>query len=82
MTRIAPQGCAAVSGHILVDEYQDTNLVQARDCAPVAATPDGKCGNIMVVGDEAQSIYAFRGANVRNIPRISIPVSGLPHNPP
>lgn len=54
-------------GHILVDEYQDTNLVQARIVRQLAMTPDGKCGNIMVVGDEAQSIYAFRGANVRNI---------------
>lgn len=53
--------------HVLVDEYQDTNLVQARIVRQLVMGPDGKCGNIMVVGDEAQSIYAFRGANVRNI---------------
>ncbi len=50
-------------GHILVDEYQDTNLVQARLVRLLA----GESGNVMAVGDEAQSIYAFRGANVRNI---------------
>ncbi|MDR3319719.1 MAG: ATP-dependent helicase [Desulfovibrio sp.] len=55
--------------HILVDEYQDTNRVQARIVrllggADVVDAPD--C-NVMAVGDEAQSIYAFRGATVRNI---------------
>ncbi len=49
--------------HIMVDEYQDTNLVQARITRLLA----GESGNIMAVGDDAQSIYAFRGANVRNI---------------
>lgn len=56
--------------HILVDEYQDTNLVQARIvrllAGPSEAAPEDM-GNVMAVGDEAQSIYAFRGANVRNI---------------
>ena len=53
--------------HILVDEYQDTNLVQAR-IVRLLAGPEGEApGNVMAVGDEAQSIYAFRGANVRNI---------------
>ena len=55
--------------HILVDEYQDTNLVQAR-IVRLLAGPEGDGmppGNVMAVGDEAQSIYAFRGANVRNI---------------
>ena len=55
--------------HILVDEYQDTNLVQAR-IVRLLAGPEGEGmppGNVMAVGDEAQSIYAFRGANVRNI---------------
>ena len=59
--------------HILVDEYQDTNLVQAR-IVRLLAGPEGVPGegapplcNVMAVGDEAQSIYAFRGANVRNI---------------
>jgi DNA helicase-2/ATP-dependent DNA helicase PcrA len=50
-------------GHILVDEYQDTNALQAS--IVLALRPDG-CG-VTVVGDDAQSIYAFRGATVRNI---------------
>ncbi|MBO4301679.1 MAG: ATP-dependent helicase, partial [Desulfovibrio sp.] len=53
--------------HVLVDEYQDTNLVQARIVRLLAGSEDGIPGNVMVVGDEAQSIYAFRGANVHNI---------------
>ncbi|MBQ3059195.1 MAG: ATP-dependent helicase [Desulfovibrio sp.] len=55
--------------HVLVDEYQDTNLVQARIVRLLAGPEgrDGQSGNVMAVGDEAQSIYAFRGANVRNI---------------
>ncbi len=52
--------------HILVDEYQDTNLVQARLVGLLAGDP-GKDRSLMAVGDEAQSIYAFRGATVRNI---------------
>lgn len=48
---------------ILVDEYQDTNRVQARLVRLLA----GERGNVMAVGDDAQSIYAFRGADVRNI---------------
>jgi DNA helicase-2/ATP-dependent DNA helicase PcrA len=49
--------------HVLVDEYQDTNRLQATIL--LAMKPDG-CG-LTVVGDDAQSIYAFRGATVRNI---------------
>ena len=49
--------------YIMVDEYQDTNLVQARIVKHLA----GDDGNVMAVGDDAQSIYAFRGANVANI---------------
>ncbi|WP_319466669.1 ATP-dependent helicase [uncultured Pseudodesulfovibrio sp.] len=49
--------------YIMVDEYQDTNLVQARIVKHLA----GNKGNVMAVGDDAQSIYAFRGANVANI---------------
>ncbi|MEM6454336.1 MAG: ATP-dependent helicase, partial [Acidobacteriota bacterium] len=49
--------------HVLVDEYQDTNRLQAHITALLAA----EHGNLMVVGDDAQSIYAFRGAAVRNI---------------
>lgn len=49
--------------YIMVDEYQDTNRVQA-DIVQLLAQ---KNGNVMVVGDDAQAIYAFRGATVRNI---------------
>lgn len=52
--------------HVMVDEYQDTNLVQARIVRLLAGDRDAP-GNVMAVGDEAQSIYAFRGADVRNI---------------
>jgi DNA helicase-2/ATP-dependent DNA helicase PcrA len=48
--------------HVLVDEYQDTNALQARLLRALA--PHGR---ITVVGDDAQSIYSFRGATVRNI---------------
>ncbi len=53
--------------YIMVDEYQDTNLVQARIVRLLASQEYGGHGNIMAVGDDAQSIYAFRGANVQNI---------------
>jgi DNA helicase-2/ATP-dependent DNA helicase PcrA len=49
--------------HVLVDEYQDTNLLQAAILRSMK--PDGR--GVTVVGDDAQSIYAFRGATVRNI---------------
>ena len=49
--------------HILVDEYQDTNRLQA----DVVETMLGGERNLMVVGDDAQSIYAFRGAEYANI---------------
>jgi DNA helicase II / ATP-dependent DNA helicase PcrA len=48
---------------IMVDEYQDTNQLQARIIRLLAATHN----NVAVVGDDAQSIYSFRGANFRNI---------------
>jgi len=48
---------------IMVDEYQDTNRLQAEIVRLMA---EGH-GNVMVVGDDSQSIYAFRGANFRNI---------------
>ncbi|HEU4630742.1 MAG TPA: ATP-dependent helicase, partial [Gemmatimonadaceae bacterium] len=54
---------AGLYDHLLVDEYQDTNLLQARILR-------GMCQahrNITVVGDDAQSIYSFRGASFRNI---------------
>jgi len=49
--------------HVLVDEYQDTNLVQAQILN--ALKPDG--AGVTVVGDDAQSIYSFRAAEVENI---------------
>jgi len=53
--------------HILVDEYQDTNIVQAEIVEALGGGEEG--GNLMVVGDDSQSIYAFRGANYDNILR-------------
>src|SRR5450830_602705 len=65
--------------HVLVDEYQDTNHAQytlVRELAGVGARPraqgedapdDGPRGELTVVGDADQSIYAFRGATIRNI---------------
>jgi DNA helicase-2/ATP-dependent DNA helicase PcrA len=49
--------------HVLVDEYQDTNRIQADILAGLK--PEG--AGVTVVGDDAQSIYAFRAAEVRNI---------------
>ena len=49
--------------HVLVDEYQDTNRLQAHILH--ALKPDGR--GLAVVGDDAQSIYSFRAAEVRNI---------------
>lgn len=54
---------AALYEHILVDEYQDTNALQARILRGMARHHS----NVTVVGDDAQSIYAFRGATIRNI---------------
>ena len=62
--------------HILVDEYQDTNHAQyalIRELTRNVTTPDPKTGEMLtpasltVVGDSDQSIYAFRGADIRNI---------------
>ena len=66
MLEAAPQIAERIAGlydHLLVDEYQDTNVLQARILR-------GMCrrhANITVVGDDAQSIYSFRGASFRNI---------------
>jgi DNA helicase II / ATP-dependent DNA helicase PcrA len=49
--------------HVMVDEYQDTNHVQYRWLQLLA----GEHRNLMVVGDDAQSIYSFRGADISNI---------------
>ncbi|MBW1836789.1 MAG: ATP-dependent helicase [Deltaproteobacteria bacterium] len=61
-----PQIRAKISSscrYIMVDEYQDTNQIQADIVYLLAESHK----NIMVVGDDSQSIYAFRGANFRNI---------------
>ena len=61
-----PEALADISGrfsHILVDEYQDTNYAQYLILKYMA----GPHRNICVVGDDSQSIYAFRGAKVENI---------------
>ncbi|MFA5029602.1 MAG: ATP-dependent helicase [Patescibacteria group bacterium] len=49
--------------YVLVDEYQDTNSIQGEIVTSLA----GQKGNILVVGDDSQSIYSFRGADVNNI---------------
>jgi DNA helicase-2/ATP-dependent DNA helicase PcrA len=54
---------AGLYQHILVDEYQDTNVLQARVLKAMCRSHR----NITVVGDDAQSIYSFRGASFRNI---------------
>src|SRR5579863_5826739 len=54
---------AARFDHVLVDEYQDTNRLQAS--VLLALKPNGK--GLTVVGDDAQAIYSFRAATVRNI---------------
>jgi DNA helicase II / ATP-dependent DNA helicase PcrA len=51
--------------HVLVDEYQDTNVIQAE----ILQRLRKKNKNITVVGDDAQSIYSFRAATIRNILR-------------
>jgi len=59
--------------HVFVDEYQDTNRLQASIL--LALKPDGK--GLTVVGDDAQSIYSFRAATVRNI--LDFPKQFTPH---
>jgi DNA helicase-2/ATP-dependent DNA helicase PcrA len=59
----ARRAISATFRYILVDEYQDTNRLQADLIRKLASTHD----NVMVVGDDSQSIYAFRGATFRNI---------------
>jgi DNA helicase-2/ATP-dependent DNA helicase PcrA len=53
----------ALFDHVLVDEYQDTNILQAEILLALKPAGTGLC----VVGDDAQSIYSFRAANVGNI---------------
>ena len=56
------QQMRALFDHVLVDEYQDTNPLQSRILRGLCTN-----GKLTVVGDDAQSIYAFRGATIRNI---------------
>jgi DNA helicase-2/ATP-dependent DNA helicase PcrA len=66
MLEAAPQIAERIAGmydHVLVDEFQDTNTLQARVLRGMCRTHH----NITVVGDDAQSIYSFRGASFRNI---------------
>src|SRR6201996_8694328 len=55
--------------HVLVDEYQDTNHAQYTLVKELVGSPGGDLppGELCVVGDADQSIYAFRGATIRNI---------------
>ncbi len=62
-TKEIAQNIAEKIKYILVDEYQDTNYLQAQIIYKIAHINK----NIMVVGDDAQSIYGFRGANFRNL---------------
>ena len=59
--------------YILVDEYQDTNHAQYR----LLQLLGGEHGNVCAVGDQDQSIYSFRGADIRNIIEFE---TGLPGN--
>jgi DNA helicase-2/ATP-dependent DNA helicase PcrA len=66
MLEHSPEVAARVSAlydHVLVDEYQDTNQLQSRILRGMCTAHR----NLTVVGDDAQSIYAFRGATQRNI---------------
>lgn len=53
--------------HVLIDEYQDTNHAQYQLIATLVGRPDQDPAELCVVGDSDQSIYAFRGATIRNI---------------
>jgi DNA helicase II / ATP-dependent DNA helicase PcrA len=62
----SPESAARIRSsyrYLMIDEYQDTNLLQAR----IAHLLAGEARNVMVVGDDAQSIYAFRGACHENL---------------
>ena len=63
MTSEAGGAVKALFDHVLVDEFQDTNLLQADILWELC----GPTGNLTVVGDDAQSIYSFRAARVENI---------------
>ncbi|MEI4269907.1 MAG: UvrD-helicase domain-containing protein [Candidatus Dasytiphilus stammeri] len=59
--------------HILVDEFQDTNNIQYE----LIQLLSNKHNNIMIVGDDDQSIYSWRDANTENIPRFLTDFSGV-----
>lgn len=66
LLRDHPEVCGEISArfrYVMVDEYQDTNRIQAEIVALISSSHK----NIMVVGDDAQSIYSFRGADFKNI---------------
>lgn len=66
LLRDHPEVCSEISQrfhYVMVDEYQDTNHIQAEIVALISSSHQ----NIMVVGDDAQSIYSFRGADFKNI---------------
>lgn len=65
-----PDVCQSIArqyGYIMVDEFQDTNILQEEMILKLSVYTK----NIMVVGDISQSIYAFRGAEVRNLQEFS-----------
>ena len=67
LLKSSPEALQAIAGrfsHILVDEYQDTNMAQYLILKKLAAAPPH---NLCVVGDDSQSIYGFRGAQIQNI---------------
>ncbi len=71
----SPYAAEKITGlyqHVLIDEYQDTNLLQAAIVRLLSSCH----GNVTAVGDEAQSIYSFRGADVDNILRFQAQFPG------
>ncbi len=66
-TEAARQDLRGAVDHVLVDEYQDINALQGALCDEMAA----RCGSLTCVGDDAQSIYSFRGADFAQIHRFA-----------